>query len=168
MKRLLPILAIGLLSLGLGNCSKKDDPQAGSTAPTTQPTTTTPAAKYTVTNAGVAEPVIMAVEDYSDGVDNGGTTYHRAVIVIYFPNASGPSGGVKYFLTSTSPLGTVSTVSSRSINSYNYQGGASGTLTGRTITTAGTAHLYLSGTFVANLGTGRTAATGSFTDLKAY
>lgn len=157
MKSSLRLLGLALL-LAVG-CAKKDSPT---------PAIVTVASKVSATNAGAPINVTMAVEDYSDGKDNSNVPYSRAVIVVYFPDPSGFTGGIKYYLKSTDPLGAVTRVVARPTNSNDFVSSATGTLTGRTETVAGTKHLYLSGTFRADMGPGRTDVAGTFTDLKAY
>ncbi|MGI4864146.1 MAG: hypothetical protein ACRYFZ_09515 [Janthinobacterium lividum] len=108
----------------------------------------------------------MAVQDFGDVVDAGGTKVSVASVQVGLP--SGATAAVKYYLTSASPLGTVKSVVSRDYNSTLFNNTGTGALTGRTATVSGVTHLYLSGTFAASLGGTYTKVAGTFTDLQAY
>lgn len=160
-------LLILLLSIAaISGCSKEDGPQSPPAPAPGGGGSTTVAAKSSATNSGAPITVSMGVQDYDDAVDASGIKQSRATVLVTLP--SGSKAGVKYYLTSTTPFGTVKSVVSRNYNSVDYNNAAAGTLTSRTISAGGSAHLYLSGTFTANLGTGYSSVVGTFTDLQAY
>jgi hypothetical protein len=161
MKKLFYPLLFACLLAAPGCSSKKDDPAA---TPVTQPPAT--AANAVVKNNGTTIQASVGILDYDDVTDAGGTKVSRAIIYVAFP-VSGQSvqASAKYYLTSTNPVGTVTRVVAQPYNSADYNKTATGTLTGRIVSSGVGGKVYLSGGFAADLGPGYTNVTVTFTDL---
>ena len=165
MKNLLPFLLFAILALpGCG--SKTSDP-----APVTPPTTPAgPQATYRLTNSGAVVTGSVNVNDYGDVRDNGGFMVSRAIIDLNLSVGGQPATArVKYYLSGSTPTpGSVTRITTKQYNEYDFNHIATGTLTGRLATVNGTQHLYLSGTAHGDFGPGYTALTVTFTDAQAY
>ena len=170
MKNLLPVLLTACLFTLPGCGSKGTDPT---------PTTVTPPApadavkaSWVVTNNGVPVVSSMGVNTYGDVYDNTGFFYvgSEAIIdILFLINGYDATARVKYSLTSSIPTpGTVKYVVAQPYNDYDFRHTATGTVTGRRVTTNGVTRLYLSGKVQGNFGPLYPALTCTFTDLRVH